>query len=292
MPESFRRLRALVQSNPETILRKYKIILRIFAENNVGNLRSNSVHMLDWIDLSGYFSSMSTRHIFAIGDNGFRSDPHTHSLYQTLLKTTGKAKPKVCVIPTASGDAQDYIDAFYAMFRNYECEVSHLSLFRGEKEDLASILLKQDLIYVTGGNTINMLLLWKHWGVDQIIRKAYEQGTVLAGGSAGSLCWFEGGVTDSIPERFSSMTCLGFVKGSNCPHYDELTRRPYYQNAVQSGELKPGYATQNGVALHFVNEVFEEAISAYPGKAAYFVDQHDGHFNENLIPVRVLAKSP
>jgi dipeptidase E len=234
---------------------------------------------------------MGTRHIFAIGDNGFRSEPTVHALYQTLLETTGKSRPKVCVIPTASGDAQDYIDAFYAMFANYECDVTHLSLFRGEIEDIASILLKQDLIYVTGGNTVNMLLLWKHWKVDSILRLAYEKGVVMAGGSAGSLCWFESGVTDSIPGRFSSMRCLGYLKGTNCPHYGELTRRPYYRNAVQTGELSPGYAADNGVALHFEDEVFKEAISAFTGKAAYFVDREvSGAWVETAIPVRTLEE--
>jgi dipeptidase E len=231
---------------------------------------------------------MGDRHIFAIGDNGFRNHPTVHALNRTMLETTGKKKPRVCLIPTASGDDQAYIDAFYSMFRNYDCEIIHLSLFRGEVEDLSSILLQQDLIYVTGGNTVNMLLLWKHWGVDQLVRKAYEQGTVLAGGSAGMLCWFEGGSTDSIPGRFSAMDCLGFVKGTACPHYDELTRRPHYLNAVKTGELAPGYAAQNGVALHFVNEIFQEAVSAFADKSAYFVDKADPQ--EQKIPVRKLSE--
>ena len=234
---------------------------------------------------------MKTRHIFAIGDNGFRSDKTTHSLYQTILKTSGKSKPKVCLIPTASGDAQDYMDAFDSMFRNYACDITHVSLFRGDREDIETQIFDQDVIYVTGGNTRNMLVLWKEWGVDKMIRKAYEKGVVLAGGSAGMLCWFEGGVTDSIPGRFSSMQCLGFLKGSSCPHYNEFTRRPYYVDAVKTGLLAPGYAAENGVALHFENEIFKEAISAYSDRAAFFVEKNGEQVIERNIPVRSLTLS-
>ncbi|MBC7396121.1 MAG: peptidase E [Bdellovibrionales bacterium] len=214
---------------------------------------------------------MRDRHVFAIGDNGFRSDPDTLALYRYILKTTGKEKAKVCLIPTASGDAQDYMDVFDRVFKKLGCEVTHLSLFRGENPDFEKLLMSQDLIYVSGGNTRNMLVLWKEWGIDVILRKAYEHGIVLAGGSAGSLCWFEGGVTDSVPGRFSSMQCLGYLNFSNCPHYNELTRRPYYLGAVGSGELTAGYATENGVALHFVNETLRDAISPYNDRKAYFV---------------------
>jgi dipeptidase E len=232
------------------------------------------------------------RHVFAIGDNGFVADPHTHGLYQTILKTSGKTKPKVCLIPTASGDAADYMNAFHAMFQNYACELSQVSLFRGDREDIETQLLDQDVIYVTGGNTRNMLVLWKEWGVDQILRKAYEKGIVMAGGSAGSLCWFEGGVTDSIPGRFSSMQCLGFLKGSNCPHYNELTRKPYYLDAVKDELLASGYAAENGVALHFENEIFKEAISAYSDRHAFFVEKNGNGVNERSIPVRTLSSLP
>jgi dipeptidase E len=231
---------------------------------------------------------MKSRHIFAMGDNGFRKDPNSHALYHTLLRATQTPKPKVCLIPTASGDAQDYIDAFYSQFQNYECEISHLSLFRGETEAIEKQILDQDLIYVTGGNTRNMLVLWKEWGVDRMLKKAYENGTVMAGGSAGSLCWFSAGVTDSIPGRFSSMDCLAWLKESNCPHYDELTRRHYYLRAVKTGELKAGYSAENGVALHFENERFFEAISPYQNKFAYYVEQLDSEAKEIAILARHL----
>jgi hypothetical protein len=231
------------------------------------------------------------RHIFAIGDNGFNKDPENQDLYRFLLSQTGKVWPRVCLIPTASGDAQSTIDAFFSMFKKLDCDLTLLSLFRGEKEDLASVVLNQDLIYVSGGNTRNMLVLWKEWGLDVLIRRAYDQGVILAGGSAGSLAWFEGGVTDSIPERFSSMKCLGFLKGSNSPHYNELTRRPFFQNAIATGELPSGMASENGVCLHFVNEAFKEAVSPYAEKFAYRVTRVGSGYEEEAIPARVLTKT-
>lgn len=228
------------------------------------------------------------RHLFAIGDNGFRSDPQTEMLYRYILSCTGKERPRVCLIPTASGDAQDYMDAFHAFFGRLGCEISQISLFRGETEDLEGVLARQDLVYVTGGNTRNMLVLWREWGLDQLIRKAYERGVVMAGGSAGALCWFEGGVTDSIPGRFSSMNCMGVLQGSHCPHYNEFTRRPYYLNAVQTGELPAGLAAENGVALHFVDEKFLEPVSHFEGRAAYRVEKGMGQATEIRLPARQL----
>jgi peptidase E len=229
---------------------------------------------------------MIKRQIFAIGDNGFRSHPDVTALFQHLVQSTNQVRPRVCLIPTASGDDQAYMDSFDRMFSRFDCQISHLSLFRGEKEDLAEILLNQDLIYVSGGNTRNMLVLWKEWGVDVILKEAYQRGIILAGGSAGSLCWFTSGVTDSIPGRFSSMPCLGFLKESHCPHYDELTRRPYYLSAVKMRELSDGIAAENGVALHYVNEEFQEALSAYPDRNAYQVTLKHESVTETQIKAR------
>jgi dipeptidase E len=237
------------------------------------------------------------RHIFAIGDNGFRKNQNISELHHYLLAQTKVARPRVCVIPTASGDAQDYLDAFYSTFQKYDCTVSHLSLFRDHPEPIEPFLLEQNLIYVGGGNTRNLLLLWRDWGLDRILRKAYEQGVVLAGGSAGSICWFEGGVTDSIPGKLSALkNGLGFLAGSNCPHYDfEVNRRPAYHALLQAGELGPGYAADEGVALHFVNETFKEAISPFANKNAFQLRTHSSaagvRVEETAIPARSLPKN-
>jgi dipeptidase E len=224
---------------------------------------------------------MNNRHIVAMGGGGFSMEPNNPLLDLYVLKLAGKDKPKVCFIPTASGDSQGYIDRFYKSFNKHQCIPSHLSLFSGHTADLESFVLNQDILYVGGGNTRNLLTLWKDWGLDKMIRKAYENGTVLAGISAGSLCWFEQGVTDSIPGRISSLKCLGFLKGSNCPHYDgESERRPSYHRLMNNNEILPGIATEDGVAAHFINEEISEFISSHPDKRAYTVSLTNGEVNE------------
>ncbi len=232
---------------------------------------------------------MIQRQIIAIGDNGFRKDPSIHGLNRFILSRTQKPQPRICVIPTASGDQESYVDDFFKVFQSYDCRLSQLSLFRGETEHIEDLILSQDILYITGGNTRNLLTLWKDWGVDHFIRKAYENGTVLAGGSAGSLCWFSEGITDSIPGRFSALKCLGFLKESNCPHYDEEGRRPSYHHHILMGDVPSGYAAENGVALHFIDEQFVEAVSAYSEKNAYFVERRNGSPKEMKIPARKLT---
>ncbi len=213
---------------------------------------------------------MATRQIIALGGGGFSMEPWNPLLDLYILKQSAKEKPKVCFIGTASGDAQSYIDRFYSSLKKLKCEPSHLSLFKGHTVEIETFILDQDILYVGGGNTRNLLALWKDWGLDIAIRKAYENGTVLAGVSAGSICWFEQGVTDSVPGRLSSLKCLGWLKGSNCPHYDgEAERRPSYHQLLRSGEILPGLATEDGVAAHYINEKLKEIVSSHPDKKAY-----------------------
>ena len=157
------------------------------------------------------------------------------------------------------------------MAKKMNCTPAHLSLFAGSTPDLRSVLLNQDLIYVGGGNTRNLLTLWKDWGVDQLMREAYDQGTVLAGWSAGSICWFEQGVTDSIPGSLTSLTGLGFLKGSNCPHYDgEKERRPSYHRLILEGKIQSGVAADDGVGLHYRDGKLVKVYSANPGQSKAF----------------------
>jgi peptidase E len=228
------------------------------------------------------------RHLFTIGDNGFYQDRKTTGLYTEILQASGEQNPRVCLIPTASGDSQFIIDAFHEVFGGLGARTSVLSLFRGDREDLNAFINEQDVIYVSGGNTRNMLVLWKEWGLGQMLRSAYERGVILAGGSAGSLCWYESGVTDSIPGKLTPMGCLGWLKGSHCPHYDEPGRRPSFIEMLKSGDLPSGYAAQNGVALHFVDEGFQEAISVYPDKKAFRVAVAAGVVTESELSVRAL----
>ncbi|MDF2858808.1 MAG: peptidase, partial [Neobacillus sp.] len=125
---------------------------------------------------------------------------------------------------------------------------------------------------VGGGNTKNLLALWEEWGLDSILRKAWEQGTILAGVSAGSICWFEEGVTDSFGDRLEPLKCLGFLKGSNCPHYDgEKDRRPAYQHFVIAQSISAGIASDDGVAIHYIDQEVSRIVSSRPNAKAYQV---------------------
>jgi peptidase E len=217
--------------------------------------------------------NLSTRQIVAIGGAGLSTDDNL-LLEQYLLKLTNKERPKICFVPTASGDSQSYIDRFDTAFAQLPCVPSHLLLFRLQTADLRSFVLEQDIIYVGGGNTKNLLALWKDWGLDTIIREAWERGVILAGWSAGSICWFEEGVTDSFPGELSVLRCLGFLKGSNCPHYDgEPERKPSYHRLLAKGLISEGYAADDGVALHFLGTRLERIVTSRPHAKAYQLEK-------------------
>jgi peptidase E/N-acetylglutamate synthase-like GNAT family acetyltransferase len=211
--------------------------------------------------------------IFAMGGGGFSMEPENPLLDEFILSLSEKEKPKVCFLATASGDAQGYIDRFYEGFKKHNCTPSHLSLFRPFTADIKGFLLKQDIIYVGGGNTRNLLTLWREWKLDNILKEVYENGTILSGISAGSICWFEQGVTDSSGVGLDKLECLGLLKGSNCPHYDgESERRPRYRELLSLG-MKAGFAADDGVGLLFRNEKFVEAVSSHPEKKAFSVSK-------------------
>lgn len=230
-------------------------------------------------------------HIIAFGGDGFLSDPQNKLSAKFVLGLTGKSRPHVCFLPTASGDPPSYIETFHARYSPDLCEATHLELFARSVKDLRAFLLAQDVIYVGGGNTANMFAIWRVHGVDQILREAYEQGTVMCGTSAGSLCWFECGVTDSFSLELDPLyDGLGFIRGSNCPHYNsEPNRVPQYHKFIREG-MPGGYAADDGAALHFVDGNFVEAISSVPGARVFKVELANGGIIETPIPVRYLGE--
>lgn len=229
------------------------------------------------------------RTIIAIGGAGFYKVNLVLERY--ILSQVDKENPRVLFVPTASGDSSQYITYFYEVFNQLPCVPHHLSLFNPPKNvSLEEYVLSHDVIYVGGGNTKNLLVLWKAWGLDLIMRKAWEKGIVLAGTSAGSLCWFEQGITDSLPHGLTVLDCLGFLPGSNCPHYnDESTRRPSYQKFVASGEIKPGIAQDQYVALHYRGAKLYRVVTSRAGQSAYEVS-FDGQKNkEDLVVAEVIS---
>jgi peptidase E len=191
-----------------------------------------------------------------------------------ILGLTGRERPRVCFIPTASGDAPDVLAAFYRAMARHDCVPTDLTLFPRTVEDIPALIAAQDVIWVWGGSTANLLALWRLHGLDGPLREAYERGAVLCGISAGMNCWFEGCTTDSYGLALAPLADgLGFLPGSACPHYDgEEQRRPLYRRLVDAGELAPGWAADNDVALHFAGGELAEAVALRAGAAAYRVE--------------------
>ncbi|HXW52428.1 MAG TPA: peptidase E [Candidatus Acidoferrales bacterium] len=228
--------------------------------------------------------------IIAIGGGGFSTIKPDPKLDRYILGLTGRKAPRICFVATASGDDEHFIAKFKVQARRLGARPSHLSVFKLPVGSVRDFLLAHDVIYVCGGNTRNLLILWKAWGLDAIMRAAYERGVVLAGHSAGGLCWFGGGVTDSWPGRYAPLRCLGFLRGSFCPHYDsEPKRRPVYRALVRSKKLPGGYAADDHVALCFRNGVFVEAVTSRRKARAYRLAADGGKVREQKIVPRLLG---
>lgn len=231
------------------------------------------------------------RQIVALGGGGFSMEPENPMLDQYVLAQARSPLPKVCFVPTASGDAAGYIERFYERFRGHPCVPTHLSLFKPSRADWTSFVLEQDVIYVGGGNTRNLLVLWREWGLDAILRQAWHEGIVLAGLSAGSICWYEQGLSDSYGPEWSTVDGLGIVPGSHCPHYsNEPGRREAYQRMVATAKLQDGVAADDGVALRYVDSTLIEVVSSRPDGWAYRVRNVGGTAQEErLQPLRLGA---
>ncbi|WP_030691800.1 peptidase E [Streptomyces globisporus] len=222
---------------------------------------------------------------FSTDDDGLLDD--------WVLGQAAGGRPKVCFVPTASGDAPGYVEQFLAAYRSRGCEASVLSLFRRELDDdgLRSFLLSQDVVYVGGGNTANLLAVWRVHGVDRLLREAYDRGTLLCGVSAGANCWAEGSHTDSFGPLTRLADGLGLLPGSVCPHYDsEPGRRASYRAAVAAGALPGGWAVEDGVGALFTDGLLTDAVSRAPQARLYRVEpDEDGGVRERALPCRPLS---
>lgn len=231
------------------------------------------------------------RQIIAIGGAALTPELDNLLLIDYFLKQTGKRKPKVCFIGTAHGDAEAGRLRFYAGMSQFTCTPTHLPLFARTPRDLASFVLEQDAIFVGGGNTRSMLAVWRDWGLDVHLRAAWQRGIVLGGWSAGSICWFEQGITDSSAGPLTTLDCLGFLPGSNCPHYDsEALRRPTYRRLIASGKTAEGHAADDGVALHFIDGRLARAVSNRPRARGWRLSRVGKRAVERALPTRYLGK--
>ncbi len=214
-------------------------------------------------------------------------EPRNPLLDEFVLSRARGRRPRIAFVGTASGDSPLYAARFLRAFRRHRCRPSVLSLFDPPRGGLRPFVLGQDAIYVGGGNTRNLLVLWREWGLDRILREAWREGVVLAGLSAGSVCWFEEGLSDSVvPGALRPLPCLGFLPGSNCPHYDgEPGRRPTYRRLVASGRMRPGLAADDGAALVFEGRRFSGAVSSRPGARAWRVERRGrGAVETEIVP--------
>lgn len=222
--------------------------------------------------------------IIALGGGGFSEEPDNLLLDRYILEQTRKPAPAVCFLGQASAESADYTLRFYQAFTRLGARPTHLGFYSWPIVDPEPILRAQDVIYVGGGNTRNLLALWEAWDLPRILRQALANGVILAGISAGANCWFEQGLTDSIAPEIAVMACLGILPGSFCPHYDgEVNRRPAFHRFLAEGRVAPGYAADNGAAFHFVDGQLARIVSSRPNARGYRLDVEAGQPREEAM---------
>lgn len=229
--------------------------------------------------------------IIAMGGGGFSMEP-SPLLDDYILAAARRPNPRVLFVPTASGDSSEYIAKFYRALAR-RCEARHLELSRREPGDLSVLVLEHDVIYVGGGNTVNMLAIWRAHGFDQILRDALASGIVLAGLSAGAVCWFEGTITDSFGPLAQLKDGLGLLPGVLVPHYDgEIERRPALHRAITGGTWTSAIAVDDGAAVVFRERELVEVVTSRPHAAAYRVEKPGSDVVETRLEARFLGVVP
>jgi peptidase E len=226
-------------------------------------------------------TAAATRKILIAGGN------YGTPFVRYMARLTGKKRPKLLFLPTASADSQSSIVAWFRTCAPLDVQPFAQESFIASSRQSQSweeVLLSVDGIVASGGNTLNQQAIWKAQGIDVILRQAWDRGIVLGGASAGSLCWFEEGTTDSRPKELTTVKCLGFLKGSHCPHYDrEPDRRPLYRKLIAAGEMKPGYACDNDAGIYFEDNEVKRVVSAGSGSKVYYVSATGGQVVERPL---------
>ncbi len=230
------------------------------------------------------------RHIVAMGGGGFLMEPDNPLLDDYVLDLVGRSRPKISFLATASGDHPSMIERFYRAFAGPRADATHLPLFGRDTRDVRRYILSQDVIYVGGGNVVNMMAVWRLHGVDVILEEAWKRGVVMTGVSAGALCWFEGGTTDSFgPQLAPFREGMKLVSGTVGVHYDgEARRRPVYHALVREG-MPGGIGLDDGAAAHYVGTTLREVVTSRRRAAAYSIARIRGKVVETVVPVRYLG---
>ncbi len=223
------------------------------------------------------------KQIIAIGGGGFGREIKDLKIEKYIIEQCSKQNPTVCFIPTATGDDANYIQNFYKVFNALDCNTSHIDFFK-RTISLEEHINQQDIIFVGGGNTKSMLAVWKEWGLDSILHKAYQNGTIMSGVSAGAICWFKNGITDSWKEHQAVLPCLGFVEGNCCPHYDEEPERiPFVKQILENNMLDECLAIEGLCALHIIDDIPKFTVSFGEDKNSYQVCCKDKKIIHNQI---------
>ena len=231
---------------------------------------------------------MNAGQIIAIGGGGFGRNPNHNKIERYILNQSEKENPNILFLPTASAEDKSYIVNYYSCFSKLNCTPSHLTFFHRTPR-LDSLINKADIIYVGGGNTKSMLAVWREWKLDTLLKKAYNNRKILCGVSAGAICWFEQGITDSWASNLNTLSCLGFVNGMACPHYqEESNRRPSLHELLKNGKAIPGYAIDGGAAVHFINGNFHKALQFYEDSFVYKVSESNGRVQEDSLDMHKL----
>ena len=226
---------------------------------------------------------MHSQNIVAIGGGGFGRSLGSLEIEKYIISLISKKRPKICFIPTASGDSSLYKLNFYRAFSKLDCITSHIDFF-SRTENLEKKVLNQDIIYVGGGNTKSMLAVWKEWNLHKILRDAYQKGIVMSGVSAGAICWFEKGITDSFANELNILDCLGIVDGVACPHFDEeKDREPYVNDLIKKEIIDSCICIEGNCALHIKNDFQYSSIDFGKGKKCFRVNKENNNLKKEIL---------
>ena len=211
------------------------------------------------------------KHVIAIGGGGFGRNNSSYLIEKYILNISEKIYPKICFLPTATGDNDSYIVRFYSVFSKFNCKPSHIEFFK-RTSNIKDHIMDQDVVFVGGGNTKSMLSIWNDWGMSNLLNDAYKEGVIMSGVSAGAICWFTSGITDSWENELRILPCLDFISGTCCPHYDEEPSRiPYVKKILLEKKVSNCISIEGGSAMHFIDGKPFKNVSFKNNKNTYNV---------------------
>ena len=211
------------------------------------------------------------KHIVSIGGGGFGRNSSSNLIEKYILNLSAKNTPKICFLPTATGDNDSYIVRFYSVFNRLNCKPSHIEFFK-RTTNIKKSIMDQDVVFVGGGNTKSMLAIWNDWGMSDLLKDAYNEGVIMSGVSAGAICWFTNGITDSWDKELRILPCLDFISGTCCPHYDEEPSRiPFVKKILLEENVTHCISIEGGSAMHFINGKPFKNVSFKNNKNTYNV---------------------